>query len=305
MITRLPFGKTGHQSTRTLFGAAALYHATQEEADQVMEMLLAYGVNHIDTAAGYGDAEIRLGSWMDYHRGQFFLASKTDQRTYWKAREQIHRSLSCLRTEYLDLMHLHGVTDETELDTVTGAEGALKAIIEARQRGLIRTIGISSHGLQAPVIHLTALQRFDFDTVMLPFNFMLMQNCAYAANFLELMKVCQEKNVAVQLIKTVQRRLWEDRPPFADTWYEPFNDQSSIDLAVHYALGQSGVFLNTPGDVRILPMVLDAASRFEKIPCEAKMQAMVLQQSAKAVWPRPKKVTAPFTHLSRPDIAIY
>lgn len=288
MITRLPFGRTGHLSTRTLFGAAAFYHAKQEEAGQVMETLLKNRVNHIDTAADYGDAEMRLGSWMEYHRDKFFLASKTDQRTYWKAREQIHRSLGRLNTEYLDLIQLHGVTEEAELDILTGSDGALKAAIEARQRGLARAIGITSHGLQAPVIHLKALKRFDFDAVMLAYNFMLMQNPEYAANFEELMKVCKENNVAVQLIKTVQRRLWEDRPPFADTWYEPFNDQTAIDLAVHYALGQPGVFINTPGDMRILSMVLDAASRFEKAPSEAQMQAMVQQQGARPIWPGPK-----------------
>jgi len=288
MITRLPFGRTGHLSTRTLFGAAAFYHAKQGEASQVMETLLKNRVNHIDTAADYGDAEMRLGSWMEYHRDKFFLASKTDQRTYWKAREQIHRSLGRLNTEYLDLIQLHGVTEEAELDTLTGSDGGLKAAIEARQRGLARAIGITSHGLQAPVIILKALKRFDFDAVMLAYNFMLMQNPEYAANFEELMKVCKENNVAVQLIKTVQRRLWEDRPPFADTWYEPFNDQTAIDLAVHYALGQPGVFINTPGDMRILSMVLDAASRFEKAPSEAQMQAMVQQQGARPIWPGPK-----------------
>ncbi len=286
MIARLLFGRTGHMSTRTLFGAAAFYHATQEVADRAMEVLFKYGVNHIDAAADYGNAEIRLGPWMKQYRNDFFLASKTGQRTYAKAREEIHRSLERLQTGYLDLIQFHAVTEDAALETITGPDGALKAAVEARQQGLVRAIGITSHGLHAPLIHLQALNSFDFDSVLMPYNFMLMQNDAYAANLEAVIKVCKAKNVAVQLIKTVQRRPWEDQPHFADTWYEPFNDQGSIDLAVHYALGREGVFISTTGDVQILPMVLDAASRFEKEPSTAEMQALMRAQNTIPLWPR-------------------
>jgi aryl-alcohol dehydrogenase-like predicted oxidoreductase len=276
MIPKLLFGRTGHLSTRTLFGAAALSRVTQAEADEAIQVLYKYGVNHIDTAASYGDAELRLGPWIGKHRGDFFLASKTGDRTYQSAKESIHRSLERLQTDHLDLIQLHAVIEDDEWETATGPGGALEAAIEARQQGLVRYIGITSHTLHAPVIHKKSLERFDFDSVLLPYNYMLMQNPTYAADFEALVTLAQAKNVAVQLIKTAQRRPWsEQQSHFAATWYEPFMDQASIDLAVHYALGRAGTFVNTAGDVHVLPKVLDAASRFEAAPSDADMQAQV------------------------------
>ncbi len=284
MITQQPFGKTGHLSTRTLFGAAAFYQVTQAEADQAMEVLFEYGVNHIDTAASYGDSEIHLGPWIEKYRRHFFLASKTGERTFESARESILRSLERLRTDHLDLIQLHAVIEDSEWETATGPGGALEAAIAAREEGLVQYIGITSHTLHAPAIHLKSLERFDFDSVLLPYNYMLMQNPAYAADFETLMAVCARKNVAVQLIKTLQRRPWDDQVHFASTWYEPFSDPAAIDLAVRYALGRANTFLSTPGDVDLLPKVLEAASRFEKVPEEEEMRLLVKDQAAQPLW---------------------
>jgi len=267
-----------------LFGAAAFSEVSQAEADRTMEVLYEYGVNHIDTAASYGEAELRLGPWIARHRNDFFLASKTGDRTYKEARESIHRSLERLQTDHLDLIQLHAVIEEQEWKLVLGPGGALEAAVEARQQGLVRFIGITSHTLRAPMIHRRSLEIFDFDSVLLPYNFMLMQNPAYAADFEALYALARAKNVAVQLIKTAQRRPWNDLPHFAATWYEPFIDQASIDLAIHWAMGRSGTFINTAGDIHVLPRVLEAASHFTRVPATAQMQALIRSQAAEPLW---------------------
>ena len=284
MIPKQAFDRTGHLSTRTLFGAAAFSQVSQEEADQTMEVLFKYGVNHIDTAASYGDAELRLGPWIARHRNDFFLASKTGDRTYQEAKASIHRSLERLQTDHLDLIQLHAVIEDDEWEVALGPGGALAAVVEARQQGLVRFIGITSHTLHAPIIHMRSLEKFDFDSVLLPYNFMLMQNPAYAADFEALYTLAQSKNVAVQVIKTVQRRPWRDQSHFAATWYEPFNDQASIDLAIHWAMGRSGAFINTAGDIHLLPKLLAAASRFDQVPSSGQMQAMLQSQAAEPLW---------------------
>lgn len=286
MIEKLPFGRTGHLSTRALFGAAALGRVSQEDADRTMQLLLEYGVNHIDTAASYGEAELRLGPWMETHRGQFFLATKTGERAYQKARDQIHTSLERLRTDHIDLIQLHAVIEDDEWQTAFSEDGALKAAVEARDEGLVRFIGITSHSLRAPMMHLRSLEQFDFDSVLLPCNYMLMQNPQYAADFEALMAVCKERNVAVQLIKTNQRRPWGERPRAYATWYEPFDQQELVDTAIHWALSHPGSFINTAGDITILPMVLDAASRYmpDKAPTEEQMQALVAASEAAPLW---------------------
>ncbi len=290
MISTMPFGRTGHASTRILFGSAAFWSSPQAEADQTLELLLKYGVNHIDTAASYGDAELRLGPWMAKHRQDFFLATKTGDRDYPSAKESIHRSLERLKTDHLDLIQLHAVIEDEEMEQVLGPGGALEAAVEARQQGLVRFIGITSHTLHAPIIHMRALERFDFDSVLLPLNYPLYQIPAYRADFDALVKVCQAKNVAVQTIKSTCRRPWGDRERFATCWYEPLNDQAAVDKAVHWVLGQpGGVYLNSTGDLKILPMILDAASRFAgQVPAEADMQKMVADYEMTPLWPEPE-----------------
>lgn len=295
MIEQMLFGRTGHLSTRAIFGAAAFGGVTQAEADRSMELLFEYGVNHIDTAASYGNAEERIGPWMPRHRQDFFLASKTEERTYQAAYRSILRSLERLQTDHLDLLQLHAVIEDDEWEVALGPGGALEAAVAARQEGLVRFIGITSHSLKAPAVHLKSLERFDFDSVLLPFNYMLMQIPSYADGFNALRAVCQTKNVALQCIKTNQRRPWADlprdgKPPSApivhryDTWYEPFDEQWAVDLAVHYAMAQPGIFLNTSGDVRILPKFLKAASRYEKAPSLSELQQMLSSQEATPLW---------------------
>lgn len=281
MILTNAFGRTGHLSSRTIFGAASLGKVPQAEADSILELLLSYGVNHIDTAASYGDAEIRIGPWMAHHRKHFFLASKTGERQYKEARDQIHRSLERLQVDKLDLIQLHNLVDPGEWETAMGPGGAVEAVIEARQQGLVRFIGVTGHGLTVAARHLQSLKRFNFDSVLLPYSYVLMQNAQYAADFEALMAVCQQQNVAVQTIKSITRRPWAERPQTQATWYEALTDQGDIDRAVHWVLGRAEVFLCTVGDIHILPMVLDAASRYSMRPSDLEMETM-LQQKAMA-----------------------
>ena len=275
MIPKLTFGRTGHLSTRAIFGAAALGRVTQAEADRTLDLLLQYGINHIDTAASYGDAELRIGPWMPRYRKQFFLATKTGERTYAKAHDEIRRSLERLQTDHVDLLQLHFLVDPAEWEVAMGPGGALEAAIEAREQGLTRFIGVTGHEVAVAARHLHSLARFDFDSVLLPYNYPIMQNLRYAANFEQVVTLCRERSAAVQTIKGIQRCPWGDRKPTRATWYEPLEEQAAIDLAVSYVLGRPGIFLNTVGDIHVLPKVLDAASRFERAPSEAEMEALV------------------------------
>jgi aryl-alcohol dehydrogenase-like predicted oxidoreductase len=279
MIPTAPFGRTGHQSTRIIFGAAAFSDVTQAEADRTMALLSQYGINHIDTAASYGDSELRLGPWLEQHRGDVFLATKTGERTYQPAYDQIRRSLERLRVDQVDLIQLHYLVDPEEWETALGPGGALEAVIRAREEGLVRFIGVTGHDLSVARMHRRALERFDFDSVLLPYNYPLMQNPGYAADFEDLVAVCQERNVAVQTIKSITRAPWGDHPHTAATWYEPLRDPAAIDLAVSWVLGRPNVFLNTVGDITVLPLVLEAADRFRDRPSDAEMEALTRQQT--------------------------
>jgi aryl-alcohol dehydrogenase-like predicted oxidoreductase len=279
MIPTAPFGRTGHQSTRAIFGAAALGDVTQDDADRTMELLLRHGVNHIDTAASYGESEVRLGPWMERHRGDFFLATKTGERTSQAAYDQIRRSLERLRVDQVDLIQLHNLVDPEEWEIALGPGGALEAAVRAREEGLVRFIGVTGHGLTVAAMHARSLDRFEFDSVLLQYNYPMMQNPTYAADFEALLARCQERNVAVQTIKSITRAPWGDRPQTAATWYEPLRDPVAIDRAVWWVLGRPGVFLNTVGDIEILPLVLDAASRFQERPTDAEMQEIAERQA--------------------------
>jgi aryl-alcohol dehydrogenase-like predicted oxidoreductase len=263
MIATEPFGRTGHTSTRTIFGAAALGQVTQDDADRTLEVLLLYGVNHIDVAASYGEAELRIGPWMDRHRNDFFLATKTGEREYGAARDEIHRSLERLRVDSVDLIQLHNLVDPIEWDTAMGPDGALRAAVEARDAGLVRAIGVTGHGTSIAAMHRRSLERFAFDSVLLPYSWIVMQDEKYAGEFEVLSAMCEEREVAVQTIKSIASRPWGDAPHTHATWYAPLENQDDIDWAVHWVLRRPGVFLNTVGDITLLPKVLDAASRFD------------------------------------------
>jgi aryl-alcohol dehydrogenase-like predicted oxidoreductase len=285
MIPTLTFGRTGHVSTRTIFGAAALGRVTQDTADRTLDVLLRHGVNHIDTAASYGDAELRIGPWMAEYRDRFFLATKTGERRYGPARNQIRRSLERLRVDHVDLIQLHHLIDPAEWEIAMGPGGALEAVIEARQEGLARFIGVTGHGLSAPVMHRRSLERFDFDSVLLPYNYMITTMPHYRDDFEATLALCQERNVAVQAIKGVLRRPWgEDAEHTRATWYEPLEEQAAIDAAVGWVLVRPGIFLLTPGDVELLPRVLDAASRFQAGPDEQEMRDLVAAQQMRSLF---------------------
>jgi aryl-alcohol dehydrogenase-like predicted oxidoreductase len=279
MIATKPFGRTGHDSTRVIFGAAAFSGATQAVADQTMERVIAWGINHIDTAASYGDAEIRLGPWMPEHRKRFFLATKTGERKAGAAYDEIQRSLERLQTDHVDLIQLHNLVDEVEWQTAYAQGGALEAVIRAREEGLARFIGVTGHGVTVARQHLCSLEQYDFDAVLLPYSYVLMQNSQYAADFTELSAVCAERNVAMQTIKSITRAPWGDDPQTTTTWYRPLEDQASIDLAAQWVLGNEQVFLNTASDVELLPKIVAAAEGFTSRPTDVAMDGLVRSQS--------------------------
>jgi len=277
MIPTLPFGRTAHESTRIIFGAAALSAVTQDEADRTIELFLEHGINHIDVAASYGEAEDRLGPWLKNHRDEVFLATKTGERTYQPAYDQIRRSLERMQVDNFDLIQLHNLAEADEWDVALGAGGALEAAIRARDEGLVKYIGVTGHGVGIADMHKRSLARFDFDSVLLPYNYPMMQNPQYAADFESLVALCQERNVAIQTIKAITKAPWGDRPHTTSTWYEPLQDQVAIDQTVSWVLGRPGVFLNTVGDIHILPKVLEAAERFETRPSDQELHDLVVQ----------------------------
>ncbi|HUF38104.1 MAG TPA: aldo/keto reductase [Anaerolineales bacterium] len=274
MIEKRPFGRTGHLSTTTIFGAAALFNASQAEADPILDVLLEHGVNHIDTAAGYGESEKRLGPWMKHHRDRFFLATKTGDRTYDEAKGSLHRSLDRLQTDRVDLLQLHSLTHPDEWEQALGPGGALEAAVEARDQGLVRFIGVTGHGWTVAAMHFKSLERFDFDSVLLPYNYLMWGNAAYRADFERLERVCLERNVAMQTIKTIALGPWATSERTHTTWYQPLREQADIDKAVQWAMARPHVFLNTVGDLELLPRVLDAASRYTGPPSDEAMETL-------------------------------
>src|SRR5262249_19955806 len=257
------------------FGAAALSRASQAEADRTLELLLRHGVNHIDTAARYGDSELRIGPWMARHRKDFFLATKTGERTAGKAREGIHQSLERLRVDHVDLIQLHSLAHPDDWEQAAGPGGALEALIEARAQGLARSIGVTGHGWTIASMHRRSLGRFDFDSVLLPYNYFMAQDQRYRRSFEEPLDIYLSRNVAVQIIKSIARGPWATTERTHTTWYQPLEEQADIDRAVHWVLDLPDVFLNTAGDLALLPRVLDAASRFTRRPPDEEMGTMV------------------------------
>ncbi|HEY2598052.1 MAG TPA: aldo/keto reductase [Candidatus Dormibacteraeota bacterium] len=274
-IPRASFGRTHHKSSRVIFGAAALSSVSQAAADRTLEVLMRHGINHIDVAASYGDAELRIKPWLRGARDSFFLATKTGERKAAAAREELHRSLDRLGVNHVDLWQLHNLADPIEWDIALSPGGAIEAAIEARELGLVKWIGVTGHGAQIAATHRRSIARFDFDSVLLPYNFVTMQSSYYAENFEALVAECAERGTAVQTIKSIAMRPWSARTHTRTTWYQPLEDQDDIDVAVWWVLGRPGVFLNTVGDVDVLPRVLDAADRFEKRPDDVVMRGLI------------------------------
>lgn len=266
MIPLKEFGNTGHKSTRTLFGGAAFWSVTQDEADKTLDVLLKYGVNHIDTAASYGDSEIRIGPWMREYRNTFFLATKTEKRTYLEAKEELHRSLDRLKVDYVDLWQMHNLVNHAQWQTAQNQGGTIDAFIEAKEEGLVKFIGVTGHGLAAPKRHLQSLEQYKFNSVLLPYNFIMMQDEKYAADFKKLEVYCIENNVAIQTIKTISKGALGDKKSKHSVWYDPLDDPQSIANAVHWSMGNPNVFINTVGDIHLLKHVLESANNFESPP---------------------------------------
>ena len=283
-IKTLPFGSTDHMSTRTIFGSFTLLKKSREKADEVLELLLKYGVNHIDTAPSYGDAELNIGPWMKHHRKDFFLATKIDERTYTSAREQFHRSLERLQVDGVDLLQLHNLTDIVGQEVVMGPGGALEFLVEAKQSGLTRFIGITGHGILAPQMHRRSLDHYKFDSVLMPCNYALMQNEKYAGEFHILAADCKKQNIAVQTIKSIARGYWGDRERNHITWYEPLNEQDAINKCVHWVLGIPDIFLITAGDMQVLPKILEAAANFQEPPPDEVMRKLVEKHDIKSIF---------------------
>jgi aryl-alcohol dehydrogenase-like predicted oxidoreductase len=254
-------------------------------AERTLELLLEHGVNHIDSAASYGDSELRIASWLARNPKTFFVATKTDARDYKGAKEDLHRSLDRLGVDHVDLLQLHDLVDVIEWEFALREGGALEAAVEAREEGLVRFIGVTGHGLSIPAMHRRSLARFPFDSVLLPYNFRQMQDERYAAEFEALATLCAKGGVAMQTIKSIARAPWDGRPQTASTWYEPLTEPSDINLAVKWVLGRAGVFLDTVGDVNLLPLVLEAADDFAgERPSDEHMNELVQRHALKPLF---------------------
>ena len=287
VLARRPFGRTGHESSRAIFGAAALGSMRQERADELLPALLAYGVNHLDTAASYGDSELRLAPWLAAHPGEFFVATKTGERRGDAARAELERSLVRLGVDHVDLVQLHNLVEDDEWETAHGPGGAVEALARARDEGLVRFIGVTGHGLRIAGMHRRSLERFDFDSVLLPFSYLLLEHAGYRADVDALLAVCDERRVAVQTIKSIARRRWTDddtRP--RHSWYEPLDDVDAIGRAVRFVLSHEQVFLNTTSDGGVLPDVRAAAATAQvgERPDGAALAADVLGQGMRPLF---------------------
>jgi aryl-alcohol dehydrogenase-like predicted oxidoreductase len=278
VIERAPFGRTGHHSSRVIFGSAGVARATREQTDQLLPLLLDHGVNHIDTAAMYGDAELRLAPWLKAHPDQFFLATKTHARDADGARASLERSLTRMGVDHVDLIQLHNLVEPEEWEIAHSPGGALEALQRARDEGLTRFIGVTGHGLRIAGMHLRSLERFDYDSVLLPYNFTLLQDASYRADVEQLLAVCAERDVAVQTIKSIARRRWtEADPPPAkrQSWYEPLTDPDAIARAVRFVLGHPQLFIDSSSAIGQLSHVLTAAETTALAPTNDELAADV------------------------------
>lgn len=255
-------GRTGHMSSVLTFGAAALWQVTEAEAEAAIELAIEHGVNHIDVAPSYGQAEIRLGPWLEKHRSEVFLACKTGERSKAGAWESIKQSLDRLRVDHFDLFQFHGVNDVETLNVILGPGGALEAVLEAKEQKLLRHIGITGH---RPFVLADAIQRFQFDTVLFPLNRVLAAHRNDYTDFSILLDQAQQKDVGTIAIKAVARQPWQGPMHMYRTWYEPFDRQADIDKCLWYTLSQGVTTAAMPGDLSLWPLLIDAAERLRAL----------------------------------------
>ena len=274
MIEKIPFGGTGHISSRTIFGAAALGAMKQERADATLAKLDLYGVNHIDVAASYGEAELRLAPFLQTRRNDFFLATKTGLRTKEAAKKQLHASLERMQVEQIDLIQMHNLVQPDQWQEAMGPGGALEALVEARQEGLVRFIGVTGHGTYAPSMHVRSLQTYAFDSILVPYNYAMMQNPQYAEDFEELYDLCRQRQVAMQTIKSIALRRWRDDDAEKHfSWYRPIREPEPLKRAVDFILSRDNLFLNTTSDASLLDAVFGAAREPVNVPDDMALQA--------------------------------
>ncbi len=273
-----PFGSTGHDSTRVIFGAAALGGMSQERADTTLAQIADWGINHIDTAASYGASEDRLQPWLADHRGEVFLATKTGERSGAAARAELERSLERMAVDHVDLIQLHNLVEPDEWEVAFAPGGAVEALSAARDEGLVGAIGVTGHGVRIAGMHLRSLERFDFASVLLPVNFVLFDNSGYRRDVEDLFALCAAREVAVQTIKSIARGRWADQNAPHFSWYDPLTDPAAIDRAVRFVLANPQLFLNTTSDARLLPMVVDAAAGSLVAPTDDEMRADVVTE---------------------------
>jgi aryl-alcohol dehydrogenase-like predicted oxidoreductase len=285
-LQRAPFGSTGHESSRVIFGAAALAVMKPERAAGLLELLLERGVNHIDTAAGYGESEVCLAPWLREHRERFFVATKTRERTGDAARAGLERSLERMGIDQVDMIQLHNLVDEDGWQTAHGPGGAVEALAQARDEGLVRFLGVTGHGTYAPAMHLRSLERFPFASVLAPCSYTMLANPEYAADFAKLVDTCLDRGVGVQTIKSVARRRWTDEEARRFSWYEPLLDPDAIRRAVHFVLSRPGLFLNTSSDARLLPLILDAAAETAEAPAPDALAADIARYAMEPLFVR-------------------
>ena len=276
-------GRTGHKSTVVTFGSYSIGKLNQEIADKAIDMCLGYGVNHIDIAPGYANAMERIAPWMPKIRKKMFLGSKTPMRSRDQAWENIEDIMRRMNVDSFDLFQLHSVIDLDTLDQVTASDGALQALIEMRDQGLTKWIGITGHGPTVAKTHLEALERFDFDTVMFPVNVAMYGNLEYRRDAQELIQICHTKDVGIQTIKMLARGGWGSKIPDCGTWYDPFRDQESVDTALWWQLSQPIHTAPSCGEISLLPLVLDAAERFNRLSFEEQNRVIASQ-----IPPRPE-----------------
>ncbi len=290
MIERKAFGNTFHNSSRVVFGGASLSDGDRQKADGALALLRSYGVNHIDSSVSYGDADKLIGGWMDEYRHEFFLAGKIDARSYDGARKELDESLENLHTDHFDLLQMHELVRDDDVDRFLDGDGAAGVLLEAKKGGVATHIGVTGHGYEAPRLLKRCVEKLPLDSVLLPYNYTLSVNDEYHRGFRELRELCRSKGIAVQTIKSIARSPWDGEPKTRSTWYRPLEEQADVDRAVHWLLGHEELFLCSVGDVDLLPKVLDAAERFTIPPSNEQMEEMRrrldMRMPEQHQWPR-------------------
>ncbi len=290
MIEKATFGAVHHESSRVIFGGAALGEADRTQTEDAFRALRRYGVNHIDTSVSYGEADKRIGEQISGERNDWFLAGKIDARTYDDAWEELHRSLKNLGTDHFDLLQMHELVVHRDVERFLAGDGAAGVLLKAKKLGLARHIGVTGHAYDAPRLLAECVEALPLDSVLLPWNYALSRNKSYSGDFAALADTCRKKGIAIQTIKSIARSSWGNADRTRTTWYRPLEEPADIDRAVWWLMGHRDLFLCSPGDVGLLPLVLDAADRFSGVPSNGEMEEMCarlgIEMPEPRGWPR-------------------